>query len=214
MTATQPRRYAGQSAEQRDSERLRRLRTAALELFGTEGYTAVSVERVCTEAKVSTRHYYQLFGNKEDLLIDLYGAITNEAFAAVGRSLEATSGQHIVERLEVAIGAYLAPILADPRAAKVAFVEIVGVSPRVESTRLGFRDGIIALIERESHEAVKRGEVTIRDFRFLGLAFLGAVNVVVHDWSLHADRTGHEAADELQRRLTNLAIELLTREPA
>lgn len=209
MTATRQRPYAGKSAEQRHSERQNRLRHAALELFGTEGYTSVSVERICHAAKVSTRHYYEVFRNKEDLLIDLYGAITSDAFEAVGRSLSANSGEHIANRLRSAVSAYLAPILADPRTASVAFVEIVGVSSRVEETRLRFRDGIIALIEQEADEAVERHELTRGDFRFRGLAFLGAVNVVVHDWGRHADRTDRVTASDLEQQLCDLAVELI-----
>lgn len=209
MTTSTARLYAGQSAEQRDRGRLEKLHEAALELFGTDGYASVSVERVCTAARVSTRHYYQQFASKEDLLIDLYQAITTEAFSAAGESLQATDDEHIAARLTAAIGAYLKPILADPRAAKVAFVEIVGVSPRVEETRLKFRDGIIALIEAEAGKAVERGEISPRDFHFLGLSFLGAVNVVVHDWSLHPQRAGHGSAVDLERQLCDLAVELL-----
>src|SRR5689334_13145343 len=86
------RRYAGQSADERDQERLSRLRSAALELFGTDGYAAVPVERLCSEAKVSTRHYYQLFANKEAALVDLYTDITSASVVNVGVALAATEG--------------------------------------------------------------------------------------------------------------------------
>jgi AcrR family transcriptional regulator len=210
VTETERRHYGGQSAQERDDDRRRRLRAAALRLFGTEGYAAVPVERLCAEAKVSTRHFYQLYRNKEDALIDVYGNLTAEAFAAAGKSLEATAGEPMTRRLPAAISAYLAPILADPRAARLAYVEVVGVSTRVEETRLGYRDGIIALIEQEAARAVEKGEVTDRDFRFLGLSFIGAVNVVVHDWSLHSDRAAREGAADLVRQLCELAVDLLT----
>ncbi|MFL6089530.1 MAG: TetR/AcrR family transcriptional regulator [Aeromicrobium sp.] len=215
MTATtEHRRYGGQSAQERDDERRQKLRETALNLFGTEGYAAVPVERICSTAKVSTKHFYQLYGNKEDVLIDTYGAMTAESFAAAGRSLVETDGQHMAERLPAAISAYLAPILADPRAARLGYVEIVGVSPRVEAVRLGFRDQIVALIEREAAAAVEKGEVAPRDFRFHALSFIGAINVVVHDWSLHADRAEHDAATDLEHQLCALAVQLLTSDPS
>lgn len=43
MTETQARRYGGQSAAERDEGRRTRLREAALELFGTQGYASVSL---------------------------------------------------------------------------------------------------------------------------------------------------------------------------
>jgi AcrR family transcriptional regulator len=212
VAATERRRYGGQSAEQRDDERRRKLRESALELFGTEGYTSVTVERVCAAAKVSTRHYYQLYRNKEDLLVDTYSALTAEAFQAATGSLAHNADEPMAVRLPAAISAYLAPILADARAARLAFVEIVGVSGRVEDTRLQYRDAIIALIEQEGAAAVGRGEITPRDFRFLGLAFLGAVNVVVHDWSLHSEQRAHELGADLERQLCALAVDLMTGE--
>ena len=200
------RRYAGQSADERDRERLARLREAAMQLFGTDGYTAVPVERLCAEAKVSTRHYYQVFSNKEDALLDIYSEITSGSIANVGAALESADGQDITVRLRSAVQAYLGPMLADTRKARIAFVEVVGVSHRVEDIRLQFRHGIVALIEREADDAVIRGELALKDFRFRALAFLGAVNVLVHDWSIHSD---HVDAARLSEQLCDLAVELI-----
>jgi AcrR family transcriptional regulator len=204
--ANEARRYGGQSADERDRERLARLRAAAVELFGTEGYLAVPVERLCSEAKVSTRHYYQVFSNKEDALVDIYSEITSASIADVGKALEATEGKDITTRLRAAIQAYLDPILADARKARIAFVEIVGVSQRLEDIRLQFRHGIVALIEREAAAGIERGELTAKDFRFRALAFLGAVNVLVHDWSVKPD---HVDAARLSGQLCDLAVELI-----
>ena len=69
-----------------------------------------------------------------------------------------------------------------------------------------FRNGIVATVERESAAAVTRGELGAKDFRFRALAFLGAVNVLVHDWSIHPD---HVDADRLRDQLCDLAVELI-----
>ena len=204
--SNEARRYAGQSADERDQERLSRLRSTALELFGTEGYAAVPVERLCSEAKVSTRHYYQLFSNKEAALVDLYADITSASVANVGVALESTEGLGIEARLRSAVRAYLGPMLDDPRLARLAFVEIVGVSQNVEDVRLRFREAIVTLIEQEAAAAITRGELKPKDFRFRALAFLGAVNVLVHDWSIHQD---HVDAERLSDQLCDLAAELI-----
>jgi len=200
------RTYGGRSADERNADRRRRLLDAALELFGTEGYAAVTVERVCTTAKVSTRHYYQLYRNKEEALLDLYASITAEAFAAAQASLEAAAGQHFHDRVTSAVRAYLTPILADPLTVRVAFVEVVGVSPQVEDRRLQFRSGIVALFEDEGAAAVERGEIGPRDFRFLALAFIGAINVIVHEWGRDPDRMDASLLDE---KVCRLAIDII-----
>lgn len=201
------RRYAGLSADERDQERLSRLRETALDLFGTRGYTAVTVDTLCSTARVSTRHYYRIFRNKEDALLDLYSTITSAAVTGAVESLEQNADEHIEVRLRDALAAYLQPILSDPRIARVAFVEIVGVSARVEQMRLDFRAGIIDLVVEQSVAAVERGELEPANFRLRGLSMLGAINVVVHDWSVDPHGV---PAKQLLTELTDLATVILT----
>lgn len=204
---TEPRRYGGQSAAERDLGRRTRLREAALELFGTLGYSGVSIDRLCSAAKVSTRHFYQLHSNREDMLLDVYASLTDGSLEDVVASLERTQGETLAVRLREAVGAYLRPLLADPRKARIAFVEIIGVSPRVEEVRLQFRNGITALVQAEATAAVERGELTAdRDIRFRALALVGAANVIVHDWSIHP---GQRTAEELEKQFCDLAVELV-----
>lgn len=204
---TEARRYGGQSAAERDDGRRTRLREAALELFGTQGYASVSIDRLCSAAKVSTRHFYQLHSSKEDMLLDLYASLTTASLEDVVESLRRNEGESISVRLREAVGAYLRPLLADPRKARIAFVEIVGVSARVEERRLGFRNGIIALVESETKAAAERGEVVhAADVRFRALAMVGAANVIVHDWSIHRSRSGAAA---LEKAFCDLAVELI-----
>lgn len=204
---TEARRYGGQSAAERDDDRRARLREAALELYGSQGYTSVSIDRLCSAAKVSTRHFYQLHSNKEDMLLDLYASLTSASLDDVAASLGRTEGEALPVRLREAVGAYLRPLLADPRKARIAFVEIVGVSARVEEVRLQFRNRIIALVETEAQAAVERGEqIRSDDVRFRALAMVGAANVIVHDWSIHRSRRGAAA---LEQEFCDLAVELV-----
>ena len=204
---TEARRYGGQSAAARDAGRRTRLREAALELYGSQGYASVSIDRLCSAAKVSTRHFYQLHSSKEDMLLDLYASLTTASLEDVVASLRRNDGETIAVRLREAVGAYLRPLLADPRKARIAFVEIVGVSPRVEERRLQFRNGIIALVESETTAAIDRGEfVRGDDVRFRALAMVGAANVIVHDWSIHRNRRDASALETL---FCDLAVELV-----
>lgn len=205
MTTSDPassRVYGGRSAAERDADRRRRLLDAALEVFGTEGYAATSIERLCSAAKVSTRHFYLLYAQKEDVLVELYTELSDASYVGVAAVLERTAGESVQVRLEQGLSAYLRPLLADPRAARVAFVEIVGVSARMEAYRVTARNAIVGVVEAEGAAAVERGELEPRDFRFLGMCLSGAINVTVHDWSLHADADADgTAALELERRL-------------
>jgi AcrR family transcriptional regulator len=207
MTDTIGRAYAGRTADERDAARRARLLAAARQVIGTEGYAATTIEKICSVASVSSRHFYQLYSTKEDAFIDLYRGLTDEsAERAIARFTD-TRGEPLPERIASTFVAYLGPMFDDLRAARIAFVEVVGVSPRVEQIRLDYREQLIGMVEAEGAAAVARGEITDRNFRFAALAMIGAATAVVYDWMLNSRRTPLE---ELQRSLADLAVNLLT----
>lgn len=207
MTTTgKTRRYSGQSADERSASRRERLLQTARVLIGTHGFAATSVERICSTAKVSTRHFYQSYANKEAVFLDLYEEIVGRSLDRAVASLDETQGRPLRERVPPALLAYLGPMIEDPHAARIAFVEIVGASPRLEEKRLEFREGLVQLIEREGSAAVARGEVTPRDFRFAALALTGAANAIIYDW---ARTPGHADVEDLERALAALGVTLL-----
>lgn len=207
MTET-ARRYSGQSPDERDAERTRRLLAAGRELFGTIGYAATSVERLCTEAKVSTRHFYQLYDNKEAAFLGVYEEITGQSFERSVAALAGSTDRPMLERVPEAFMAYIGPMVEDIRAARIAFVEIMGVSPRIEERRLAYRESLIEVIETEGRAAVARGETSDRDFRFAALALSGAANAIVYDWACREPRGD---VRELEGKLADLALTLLVR---
>src|ERR1700742_964926 len=109
-TGTSPaasRDYGGRTATQRRAERRQRLMTAALELFGTEGYPATSIERLCARGNVSTPNFYEEFASREALLIALHDHITQRAFDAVLTAVGEVIDETTAVRLDRAIGAYI-----------------------------------------------------------------------------------------------------------
>ena len=70
--------YRKKNPEDRVLERRERLMQAALQLFGTQGYANTTIETLCSEAKVTTRHFYQVFSSREELLLAVYNQITEE----------------------------------------------------------------------------------------------------------------------------------------
>ena len=77
------RRYRGRLPDERRADRRRRLLDAGLELFGTVGYHGTSIERLCAQAGVTARHFYQEFSGREALLAALFGEIVSEVGQAV-----------------------------------------------------------------------------------------------------------------------------------
>jgi AcrR family transcriptional regulator len=206
MNEPSVRRYSGRSVDEWKAARRERLLDAALELFGTDGYPATSVERLCAQAKVSTRHFYHEFQNKEAVLLAVHAQLIEQGVRSTGEALAATAGAPVRERIVAAVDDYLRTIMTDLRRARISFVEVVGISPAVEEQRIAFRELLISSVVQVGDTAVARKEIEPKDFRFLGLCFIGAVNTVVYDWML-ADPRPPEA--EVQDALRNLAVALM-----
>ncbi|MGW4767979.1 TetR/AcrR family transcriptional regulator [Nocardia sp. NPDC004278] len=175
------RSYGGLSKEQRVAQRQARLIDAALELFGTQGYAATSIERLCTVANVSTRSFYEDMGSREALLIALVNRITSHAVERSLESMARTAGQPLSARIGDSFRTYLEVTCADRRSARVCYVEVVGVSPAVEDWRGQQRRLLSSLLISEAERAVERGEIKSRRFDLFALAVIGAVNSLAQE---------------------------------
>ncbi len=88
---------------------------------------------------------------------------------------------------------------------RITFVEIIGVSPRLEEQRLARRARWVDLICAEARSAAERGEAAPRDYRLAATAFIGGVNGLLHDYSAGwVDATLDEVVEELVRQLLSL----------
>lgn len=201
------RRYGGQSALDRRAERRERLMNAGLELFGDDGYAATSIERLCTAAMVSTRNFYEEFSSREDLLITLHVRVIERSFRAVIAAFEDASDLRLTERFELAVRAFIHTTASDPRWARLAYVEVIGVSDAVEKHRISWRDKWSDFMVAEATRAVARGEADHRDFRMASVALIGAVNELVHHYSISRGRI---TLDEVIAEIVRLAVAAVT----
>ncbi|WP_020672072.1 TetR/AcrR family transcriptional regulator [Amycolatopsis nigrescens] len=176
--------YGGRSAADRRAERRERLLTAGLELFGTDGYAASSIEKLCTAASVSTRNFYEEFASREALLMALHDQIIERAATAVAEAFAEAENAGLRARIELAVRAYINTTAKDPRWARLSYVEVIGVSDTVEQHRLAWREHWVKLLVTDAERAVARGEASPRDFRLGAMALIGAVNELVYHWSI------------------------------
>jgi AcrR family transcriptional regulator len=201
------RTYGGRSAGERRAERRERLLTAGLALFGTEGYAAASIERLCTEAGVSTRNFYEEFDRREDLLMALHDRIIDRAFQAVLGALADAADAPLRERFTRAVRAFVITTASDPRWARLSYVEIIGVSNAVERHRIAWRQRWAEFLVSEAKRAVERGEAAPRDFQLGAVALIGAVNELVHHWSMSG---GERSLDDVITEIVRIATAAVT----
>ncbi|MER7661811.1 MULTISPECIES: TetR/AcrR family transcriptional regulator [unclassified Streptomyces] len=199
-------RYGGRSAAERRADRRQRFLAAGLQLFGdSPGYRATTVSALSEAAGLSTRQFYEEFRTLEDVLAAVHLQVNDWAEAAAVAALTETEGRPMAERAAAAFRAYAADVTGDPRRIRISFVEIIGVSPRLEEQRLNRRSRWVDLICAEATAAAERGEAATRDYRIAAAAFIGSVNGLLHDWSAgRVDATLDQVVDELVRILLGM----------
>ncbi len=173
--------YRGLQEGERREERRERLIAAGLELFATKGFTRTPIEYICEVSHVTTRHFYELFSNKEELLRAVLERVMDHTRAAVAGAL-AERIDDPLERARAGLAAFVHSYLDDPRHARIVLVETVGVSPEMEKRRHELMHEFASVIEAEVSELAKRGSVAARDRGMGSLAMAGAVNELLVDW--------------------------------
>jgi AcrR family transcriptional regulator len=187
MPPATERRYRGMSADDRRDDRRRRLLDAALELFGTKGYAATTIEEVCTAAGVTARHLYEHFPSREALLLAVYDQIIAEHLALVAAALPENGT--LEEVAHAGAHAALESWAADERRARIAFLEVVGVRGPVEDRRLAVLDAYAAFIAKAGDDLARRGLIPERENRLLaGHAVVGAISQLCVHWLSVPDR--------------------------
>lgn len=182
---TEGRRYGGANADQRRERRRAALIEAGLELFGRAGYPNVSVKRVCEQAGLTQRYFYESFNDRAGLLIAVYDdcvAVAREAtLDAVGEYLgdgAALAHDDVPAAVRSALGAFLEVLARDPRRARVILVEVVGVDPLVERVRMNAIHGWADLLL-----TLTRGDLPIsHKQRLSAVGLVGAVTQLLVDW--------------------------------
>jgi AcrR family transcriptional regulator len=175
-----PRLYRGISPSERRAQRRERLLEAGLQLFGTEGYADSSIRAVCEQASLNTRYFYESFSGREDLLYNVYAETVRDLATEV---IEVTArAESIEDQARAGLRAAWTILTDDPRKAKVIFLEVVGVSERLERLRRDNMHAFADLIVQNSR-LITRGAVPLRlDPVLTARSLMGAVVDTQVDW--------------------------------
>lgn len=178
--STQTRPYRGRSAEERRAERRERLLDAGLELFGTDGVTATTVDRICAEAGLTKRYFYESFESPTALL----DAVVDRAVdGLVAATLPAISSGGITDPAP-ALTAFFEAVFADPRLVRLLVVEMHG-GP-LAARRTALLEQAVDLWLSTAPELRGRGRRSRRTQALLRLrahAFGGAAGEIALAWA-------------------------------
>ncbi|MBR8741070.1 TetR/AcrR family transcriptional regulator [Nocardiopsis sp. MG754419] len=177
------RSWRGMPPRERQEARRQRLLEAGLEVFGTAGFRAATVGRICREAELTNRYFYEHFADREAALRAVYDMLVDDAMDRISRAMSAPAGS-LEARVMTAVDAYLGFSLDDPRRPRIISVESVGVSPALEERRRSVRHAIAGVFTSEYERCAREGTVVDRPFGKQALALVGAAHELVIDWVL------------------------------
>jgi AcrR family transcriptional regulator len=172
--------YRGQSAEQRRHDRRARLVTATLEVWGRDGGPKVTMTRICAEAGLSERYFYESFDGLEGALVAVMDEIAAEIAERSVSALASTVGGP-TDRVRAGIGAFVEILTDDPRKGRVAIVESASIDvlrPHRAELLRQFAE-LSAREARELYGAEAWGEV---EGRMAATMFIGGVAELVTAW--------------------------------
>ncbi|WP_328289823.1 TetR/AcrR family transcriptional regulator [Nocardia aurantiaca] len=197
---------------ERKAERRQRFLDAAIQIFGERGYANCSLADVCTAAGLSKRQFYEEFQTREDVLVAAYDQIQDQAAVALADALSAVEPDpDPTETVTQALSAFLDSIGTDPFRAKVAFVEVVGVSERMEQHRRERRHAWISILYRAVEPLAGSGARVRGAGELAGSALIGAINGLAHEWLLSVPRP---PVTDLVEVLVPMAVSLIVRDPS
>lgn len=105
-----------------------RLFGATVELVSKRGYRDTSVDHIVKTARVGRATFYELYEGKEDCFLAAFDRIVAESVAAVTDAVAEADGWP--EEMAIGLACLLNLIVADPRRARIALVEVQTAGPR------------------------------------------------------------------------------------
>jgi AcrR family transcriptional regulator len=201
--------YGGVSARARMASRRERLLAAGLELFGTRGYLRTTIDQVCAEAGLTKRYFYESFRSCEDLLGALTRSLWVEAAQRGMAAVEAAQGGS-ESRIRQGIGAVVGYYTGDVRRGRVAFLEAVGISDRIEVQRREYVGVFTTLLQSYAAELLGERVPPEQTMRLNAGALVGAGSELVTEFLLGVVTI---SPDGLADYLTSLALAMIGLRP-
>jgi AcrR family transcriptional regulator len=174
------RSYGGMSAAERVADRRERLLGAAVELYGTRGFLATGVKDICRAAGVTDRYFYESFRDGSELFTAAFDRETGRLLALVA---DAVGNVDPVPEAQAraAIGTFVRTLAADPRMARLVFIEAPSAGTQVEQhmrRRLREFAQLVAFTARPHIDT----RVPDRLVEMGALALVGAIERVMVEW--------------------------------
>lgn len=173
--------YRGMPAEDRVTRRREALIDAALEVFDAEGWTGVSARRVCEQAGLTRRYFYESFEDVDALTGAMLERITREVWAAASDAVTDTDAS-MAELTRQAVSGGLDVLTAVPAKGRfLATSQNAGSS--IATHRARAMDDLAVLVERVIATRRPDGEsIDPHEARIVAITIVGAILRIVDSW--------------------------------
>ena len=91
--------WGGRTVEQRRVERRARMIAAAIDIWSSDGWPAVSMRRVCATSSVNDRYFYEEFGDKDGLLAAAWTKVRDDVLGVLSQAYEVWGAHPSVEEM-------------------------------------------------------------------------------------------------------------------
>lgn len=201
--------YGGESAEERLARQRRQFLDAGLELFGTVGYRATTVRMLCKQAGLTDRYFYKTFTDTEDLLAAVYteslDQIQTEVIAAINAARNKQPASGVVDAgLEAFFTAF-----ENARVARVCWLEVLGVSPRIDALYTKRIEQFADLLLDLGKSMLAGWRLPEEETRITGLALIGAISQSALHWLLEDYHSSRSSLISANSRLIHGLINIL-----
>jgi AcrR family transcriptional regulator len=178
--AVQSGTYRGVSAADRAAERRARLIEAALAVWAESAGGRVTMTRICAQAGLTERYFYESFRTLDEVLIAVMDGIATEIGEVTEAAVDA-AGDDPAARVRASVLAFVEMLAADPRKGRVAIIE-AGALPALR----GRRTELLRYFGRRSAEAARElyglADWTPQEAEMAGLLFIGGMAELITAW--------------------------------
>ena len=178
--STSARTYGGRTAEERQTERRERLVAAAVEIWGTQGWAAVTMRGVCAKAGLIDRYFYESFTDRDALLVAVWDQIHADSLTILATAFAAAADAPVEVQVRAGITALVETMAEDPIRANIALGDHAGsavLQSRRREVVLMIGDLIIGL-----WRPYARPDVTDDQMRMWAVAGIGGVYELISAW--------------------------------
>ena len=182
---TTGRSYRGMTPEQRTAQRRESFLEAGLNLFGNEGFHGATVRKICKEAGLTDRYFYESYSSMEELLIEVYERCLQGILQRLQASLTGIPSESFPEDLIRTLLTDFFKEMEDPRVAKVCMFEAEGVSDHMHGMYNDYIRRFVMILMGASRAYVKAWPLSDEETEVLGNAIVGGIIQATRNWAVN-----------------------------